>query len=812
MADQGLIIDVDYNITKAEVKSNKLNRQLDISKQKAENIKKEIQALNDELERSKVKEQEYTIEAERLRDRLNKYAKGELDLTDAQVKKEAQRYDELVKLIEKEQAHQRSKEKSLATQELSLKKQNAETANIGDQILANGKKQSKFSQAFDKSSKSAERFGKRLKSLIASALFFSVVTKAFTALRNEFGKLITETGTKTAELVSQLNGNLAVIGRTLYESARPAIEWVLQGLVKITNLIAYGIAKMTGKSVEEMKKLTKQTKKAGKEAKGSLAGFDQVNTLSKNETDSSSGGDMRFDALTGEIDSNVALLMTLLSGALLVLGVILAFTGINIPLGIGLILIGALGLATTVVPNWNSMSDTIQNVILSILGIVSVALLVLGVILCFSGHIALGIGFLILGAVGLATAVAVSMNKLPDNIKNVVAIIFAIVGVALLVLGIILLTTGVAFGLGLGLLIAGASMLVGSVVANWNSLSDKTKNIIMTITAIVSAALLVLGVIFLFTGVAFALGITFLALGAAGLVTSAMVSWNSMSDKTKEIIGIITIIVSSALLVLGVILAFTGVALGLGLALMVLGAVGLVAAAKLTWNSMSDKTKSVIGNIMAIGGLLLLIIGILLCVTGVGIPLGIALIMVGAASLVGGVSINWNAITDKVKTIASKIKTAFINCWNGIKDGFKSMVNGIISFANIWIKGLNLILTPIRSIVFGIAKAFGSDIKLSDIKIPTIPKLATGAVLPGGSPMLAWVNDQPKGQTYVEGSVDNIVAAFEKYLSGRSFGTPAQDNRPIVVQIDGREVARANRTGNENLGNQTVFGGFANVY
>ena len=108
------------------------------------------------------------------------------------------------------------------------------------------------------------------------------------------------------------------------------------------------------------------------------------------------------------------------------------------------------------------------------------------------------------------------------------------------------------------------------------------------------------------------------------------------------------------------------------------------------------------------------------------------------------------------------------------------MVNGIISYANLWIDGLNLLLLPIRGLIVGIASAFGSDIKLKNIKIPHIPKLATGAILPGGSPMLAWVNDQPKGQPYVEGSIENIAAAFEKYLGGRNFG-----NQNITLEANG---------------------------
>ena len=724
MPNEGLIIDVDYNITKAEAKQRKLNREFDISKQKAANITKEIQSLNDEIDRSKIKEQEYISEAEKLRNRANKYLKGELQLTDEQVKKERQRREELEKLIDKEQSHQRSVEKSIASQNLALKKQNSQTANIGDQILLNGKKQNKFTKSFEKSSKSADRFGKRLKSLIASALFFSLVTKAFTALRNEFGKLITETGTKTAALVAQLKGNLVVIGRTLYESARPAIETVLQLLVKITNLLATGLSKTLGKNVNEMKKLAKQTKKTGEEAKKATAGFDTLQTIDTSSGSSSAGGNVGtdFSALTGEIDGEVALLMTIVSGALLVLGVILAFTGVNIPLGIGLIIAGAVGLATSVVPNWSSLSSSIQNTILIITAIVSVALLVLGAIFCFTGHIALGVGFLILGAVGLAAAAAVSMNKMPDNVKKTVSTIAAIVGGALLVLGIILLATGVATGLGLGLLVAGASLLAGTLAANWNTLPEKTKEVISAI------------------------------MGIGGLL----------------------------MLIIGLILTCTG-NLALGIPLIVIGAVGLVSAVALNWNAIVNGIRGPIGKIMAIIGASLLVLGILLLfVPGVGWGLGLGLILAGAAALGTSVAFNWNAITEKVKSIASAIGKVFKNCWDGIKKGFKSMVNGIISFANLWIDGLNFLLFPIRGLIVGISKAFGKDVKLNDIKIPRIPKLATGAILPGGSPMLAWVNDQPKGQPYVEGSIENIAAAFEKYLGGRGLG-----NQNITIEAKG---------------------------
>lgn len=685
MAEE-LVLDVDWNITKAEAKARKLNREFEQSKQKASEIKKNIDELNDSLDKEKAKQKELreiikeqVKEAAELDRMIEKVESGnatieeviDLGSLDAAKAKLAEMEKEIQK-NEQEFKKSNSAEKKITSeiykQNNALATQNGKTATIGENIALNSKKQNKFSQALKKSEKSAARFGKRIKSLIASALLFSLVTKAFTALREQFGKMITEQGTKTAELAAKLKGGLSVIGTTLYESVRPAIEWILSALVKIVNILANGLAKILGKDINKMKKLASATKKTGEEAKKATAGFDTLQTIdtSSNSSSSSGGGvGTDFSALNDGIDGEIALLMTILSGAALILGVILAFTGANIPLGIGLIAIGALGIAAAITANWDSLSEPIQNTILAI-------------------------------------------------------------------------------------------------------------------TAIVSSALLVLGAIFAFTSVNIPLGIAFMVLGAAGLVTAATLSWNSLSDKTKEIIGIITLAVSSALLVLGVIFAFTGVNIGLGIAFMVLGAAGLVAAKTLSWNSMSDKSKGVISSIMAIGGLLMLIIGILLCITGVGIPLGIALIAIGAAALVGSVALNWNAITDKVKKIASSIGDIFKKCWDGIKKGFKAMVNGIIDLANLWIKGLNLLLIPIRGIIYGVAKAFGSDIKFSDIAIPTIPKLATGAVLPGGSPMLAWVNDQPKGQPYVEGSIENIAAAFEKYLGGKELGP-----QNIIIKFTG---------------------------
>ena len=274
------------------------------------------------------------------------------------------------------------------------------------------------------------------------------------------------------------------------------------------------------------------------------------------------------------------------------------------------------------------------------------------------------------------------------------------------------------------------------------------------------------------------------------MAAAVAVGWDSLDPEIQNTITTITAIVSAALLVLGVILAFSGVNIPLGIGLIAVGAIGLAADAALTWNTLPDKTKNIISAIMAIGGTLLIIIGILLCITGVGIPVGIGLMLLGGAALWGSVALNWNAITEKVKKIASSIGNIFKKCWDGIKTGFKAMVNGIIGLANLWIKGLNILLTPIRGIIYGVAKAFGKDVQFSDIRIPTIPKLATGAVIPGGKPFTAILGDQRAGQTNIEAPLDTIVEAVKIAIGEPNFTVEAKGSMSQLIRLLNLEIRK----------------------
>lgn len=96
------------------------------------------------------------------------------------------------------------------------------------------------------------------------------------------------------------------------------------------------------------------------------------------------------------------------------------------------------------------------------------------------------------------------------------------------------------------------------------------------------------------------------------------------------------------------------------------------------------------------------------------------------------------------------------------------------------------------------SERFASDFaKTNNFNSSPLPALATGAVLPGGSPTLAYVNDQPAGKTFLEGSVENILAAFEKYKPSSKETNPnytitATGQMAPLIRLLGLEIRKEN--------------------
>ena len=419
-----------------------------------------------------------------------------------------------------------------------------------------------------------------------------------------------------------------------------------------------------------------------KEIKKQMMGFDELNIISNQDTDSSSGANngvggglnmepLEYDFLKGidvgkteelkeQIKTTIGEIAGIVGGAMLAIGAILTFTGINVPLGLGLMVAGLSGVALAI--NWAFLENPFGSTLSTLTAIVGGSLLALGGILAFSG---------------------------------------------------------VAIPLGIAFLAAGAATLLSAVAINWDGLSPNIKSTLGSISGAVGGALLVLGALLAFTGVAVPLGIAFLAAGAVSIGAAAKLNWDSSTNKVSGVIQTIGTVVGGGFLALGALLAFTGVNVPLGIGLMAVGAATLFAAVAPNWNGLSDKTKKTVSIISAIAGGALLALGIILLFTGAGIPLGLGLIAAGAASLASPIAANWGGITKKLGEVFDNISKIAKDAFKGIGNFFIGILNGIIG-------GLNWAVDKINKIP-------GVDLP----KIAKIPQLANGGFVDAGQMFIA---------------------------------------------------------------------------
>ena len=525
------------------------------------------------------------------------------------------------------------------------------------------------------------------RTLITPANALRVLEAQLTRMKRAFGNIV-------SVIVTQVIPYVQVMVEVITEAAEKLARWA--GFSEGDFAADTSNIKSSWNSAEEgVDDYSDSLKKAKKQ----MMGFDELNIISNPNSDSSDSGsgasgglgDMKpieynfldglaekTEELKARIKQTIGEIAGIAGGAMLAIGAILTFTGINVPLGLGLMVAGISGVSLAI--DWAFLENPFGSTLATLEGLVGGSLLALGGILAF---------------------------------------------------------TGASVPLGVAFILAGATALMSAVAINWDSLSPNIKKTLATISGVVGSSLLVLGALLAFTGVAISLGVGFIAAGAISIGTAAKLNWDSSTNKVSAVITTIGSIVGGAFLALGALLAFTGVAIPLGIGLMAVGATTLFAAVAPNWNGISDKTKKTVSIISACVGGALLALGAILLFTGAGIPLGLGLLAAGGVSLASAIAPNWNAIVEKMKSIGKKIGEVWDKVWAGLKVGFKALLNGLIGLANGWIKHLNNLLAPIRLLVLGIAKAFGANITFDDVKIPSIPYLASGGVVNEGQMFIA---------------------------------------------------------------------------
>lgn len=728
----------------------------------------------------------------------------------------------------------------------------------------------------------------------AELRYYAIMTQVTTA-QGDMARTLEAPANQLRILQAQLTQAARAIGNIFIPSLNAILPYAI-AVVQVIREIANALANLAGFKLTEVDYSGVNNAAVGagsladnlddaagaaKKLKQYTAGFDELNVFAPN-TGSGSGagaggaGGFDFDLPTydflgdavqtriGEIqkmiEDTLAEITTIVSGFMLAVGAILVVTGVNIPLGVGLMAAGAVGLAATVGLNWTAMSSELASTLALITGVVGGFLLALGAIMAFSGaNLPLGIALMALGGASLVSAAVINWHNSDRHLTDALTTLTGVLAGASLAVGAMLAFTGVATGLGIALMAVGAVTLVSAAALNWNSIPDALASPLSRVGLLVSGATLALGTILAFSG-CMPLGIALMAIGATSLVSVMALNWNGLSDEIQNVIAIITTVVSVAFLAIGAALAFSGANIPLGLALLAAGAVTMGTAIMPNWNDLSDNVQQKISMITTVVGGALLAVGTILALSGVALPLGLGLMAAGALSLGAVATLNWDFVVNSIKKVVSVITgilsgalivLGVLLCLSGAGVGLglavlaaglslsyaawtlddnpitrfvRQMANSIIGLVNGVIDAINdMFHIQFNGLsVMGITLIPAFDIRLVDI--PHIPFFEDGGFPNEGQLFIAREAGAEMvgamGRRTAVANNDQIVEGISAGVSVANDGVIAAiyallnvvEEKDMSVVIGDNEIGHSYDRYKEKRGRQVSTGVFANAY
>lgn len=167
---------------------------------------------------------------------------------------------------------------------------------------------------------------------------------------------------------------------------------------------------------------------------------------------------------------------------------------------------------------------------------------------------------------------------------------------------------------------------------------------------------------------------------------------------------------------------------------------------------------------------------------------------------------SWKKILSGLITFISGVFTGdWKKAWNGVLDVLKGIWNLIVGTIegaiNLIIDGINLLISALNKIQVNIpdwvpllgGRTFG--VNIPPVTRVSLPRLASGAVIPPNSEFLAVLGDQKSG-TNIETPLATMVQAFKQAMA--ETGGMGGRNITVVMQVDKREFARAVYTANND--------------
>lgn len=581
----------------------------------------------------------------------------------------------------------------LSDAESTLDSQKAEAGELVQRIETANGAAAQMAGAVDQAGTYMARFTARVKKLASRVFVFTLITTALRGMRTWMEKVI-KTNSEARQSIAMLKGALLTLAQPLVEVIIPAFTILVNVLARVVAAVAQLVSALFGKTLKQSKDGAKALYKeaggiqavgdAAKDAMGSLAGFDEINTISTENAGAAGGGaageavapDFSWaDDMDGMLDrlKEIADLVGLIAA-----GLALWKLSDLLPGALGTIaekLAGILLTAGGLLLYWTGLTDAWENGVdwLNLIEMIGgLAAAALGLYLLF-GPIAAGIA-LVVGGLGMLVTGFRDAMKNGWNLQNV---LLSIAGLLAAGLGISLI-----IGSWIPLLIAG----IASVLLALTAATGHGEELIAGIRSVLDGFLDFFGGIF-----------------AGDIQKTAVGIVKIFSGLEQSVFAVVDGLEDSLLSFFDWLDEKTGGRFH-----------GIIEMAKGFITDFFACAKEVLGG----HGVLLVFEGLLQFLTGIFTQ-------------------NWDLAWEGIKNI-------FKGAWNGIVSLLEGAVNLIIKGLNWLISQMNKISFTVPSWVPGVG---GKSLGISIPSIPEakIPRLAQGAVIPPNREFMAVLGDQRSG-------------------------------------------------------------------
>ena len=792
-ADGSIVIETNIDNKKAQKELNQLAKkiqsledQLTSKKQGRFPLVENLNVVNAELEEARKQlsmlqdEQNAINAAMKPGSSADDYMRAYSDrpMVDSKLKKQQEKVDAIEKEWRQAEKALSDYDSKISGLEGKLNLAKEEAGGLQQNMAKSGPAAAKMAKSVDRAQKSASKFSSRMREVIRSALVFTVITQGLAKFREWMGKVI-KTNDEARASIARLKGALLTLAQPMIEVIIPAFTSFVDMLARIISMAARITAALFGTTAEkaadsaenlyEETEALEKTGEAAEEAGKSLASFDEINQLSgssnksENQAQQDQSIEPDFSIVKTSIQDALSAILELLTGAaLLAIGAILVFTGASIPVGLALMVAGALAIVDAVTSNPEAIKALLQGGLGEALSIIGPLVAVIGVLLVVTGHILIGISLIIMGAAIWATGAASGDEG--DFIQNILTRLSeaaAVIGPLIAVLGVFLVITGHIL-LGVAFIIAGAALwAVGKAAGDEGDFIQNILTRLQEAAEVIGPWIAIIGIVLLVAG-QIALGIGLIVLGIAIFAFSKMEmdGGESLIDTIVSALSAAMVEISPYIAIIGLVLILVPGMQGIGIALLVAG-IGLFIAGTALAASNSTEMKSWVevlqlDQVSQWVSTALLLAGIALVAIG-AMTLNPFFLLAGIALLGGGVAL---------KALNSSGKTS----------------SGSFS-----------------------ARSGSGRMSVPRLSIDDVPALAKGAVIPPNREFLAVLGDQKSG-TNIEAPTSEIEAAVARGMQRYGGGGSNIAILEIDKQVLGRVSYQATQSEVQRIGVNLVEG------